>query len=368
MRFSIYSEVQYHGGKPYRQLYDEVLEQIGHAERVGFDVYAVIEHWFFPQFSVSANPWALFGMAAERTGRINFRTLGHTLPYYNPAVLASQIAQFDILCDGRYEFGVVRGHGWLPAKAGVPIRDTRDLYEEALEVLFLALEKERFSYHGKHYEIDDSHVVPRLPEGRRPRVFVGGVSDRTYELAGERGWCIAVPPLLPYEALADQLDIYRESCARHGNEPYIAWIHAVYVDEDRETARREAEDGMRKFLTGNASALLAGGELPPAEVLQEAGYGFYTSGILEKLAATPYDEMIAGDIVWVGTPDDIAERIEAVIEKCDGLKEIAITVNAGGFEHWKAIKAQELFAQTVIPRFRATEEETPGVEPEPARA
>jgi hypothetical protein len=23
---------------------------------------------------------------------------------------------------------------------------------------------------------------------------------------------------------------------------------------------------------------------------------------MEKLAATPYDEMIAGDIVWVGTP------------------------------------------------------------------
>ena len=35
MRFSVYSEIQYHGGKPYRQLYDEVLEQIAHAYRVG---------------------------------------------------------------------------------------------------------------------------------------------------------------------------------------------------------------------------------------------------------------------------------------------------------------------------------------------
>ena len=67
MRFSVYSEIQYHGGKPYRQLYDEVLEQIEHADRVGFDVYAIIEHWFFPRFSISANPWALFGMATERT-------------------------------------------------------------------------------------------------------------------------------------------------------------------------------------------------------------------------------------------------------------------------------------------------------------
>jgi alkanesulfonate monooxygenase SsuD/methylene tetrahydromethanopterin reductase-like flavin-dependent oxidoreductase (luciferase family) len=354
MRFSVYSEIQYHGGKPYRQLYDEVLEQIAHADRVGFDVYAIIEHWFFPRFSISANPWALFGMAAERTRTIAFRTLGHPLPYYNPAVLASQIAQFDIMCGGRYEFGVVRGHGWMPVKAGVPIGETRDRYEEGLEVLFKALDNERFSHRGRFYEIDDSHIAPRLPEGRRPRVFLGGTSDRTYELAGERGWCVAVPPLLPYEALAGQLDIYRESCAAHGNDPYIAWIHAVYIDEDADTAQREAEAGMRGFLTGNASPLLAGNELPPKEVLEESGFGFYASGIMEELAATPFDDMIAGDVVWVGTPDDICERIRSVIDKCEGLAEIAITVNAGGFEHWKAIKAQQLFAEAVMPQFRAS--------------
>jgi flavin-dependent trigonelline monooxygenase, oxygenase component len=67
--------------------------------------------------------------------------------------------------------------------------------------------------------------------------------------------------------------------------------------------------------------------------------------------------------VWVGTPEDVCERIDAVIEKCEGLAEISITVNAGGFEHWKAIKAQELFATSVIPRFRMAEQETPAAEP-----
>ena len=33
-----------------------------------------------------------------------------------------KIAEFDILSGGRYEFGVVRGHGWMPIKAGIPIR------------------------------------------------------------------------------------------------------------------------------------------------------------------------------------------------------------------------------------------------------
>jgi hypothetical protein len=37
------------------------------------------------------------------------------------------------------------------------------------------------------------------------------------------------------------------------------------------------------------------------------------------------------------------------IDVCDGLTEIAITTNPGGVEHWKAIKAQELFAEHVIP-------------------
>jgi hypothetical protein len=35
------------------------------------------------------------------------------------------------------------------------------------------------------------------------------------------------------------------------------------------------------------------------------------------------------------------------------LTEVSITVNAGGFAHWQAIKAQELFADRVMPHFEA---------------
>ena len=34
---------------------------------------------------------------------------------------------------------------------------------------------------------------------------------------------------------------------------------------------------------------------------------------------------------------------------CDGLTEVAITVNPGGVEYWKSIKTQEIFAHHVIP-------------------
>jgi len=82
---------------------------------------------------------------------------------------------------------------------------------------------------------------------------------------------------------------------------------------------------MRQFLEGNASPLTGDDRLPPAEDMEASGYGFYISGIMEKLAQTPYDEMIDGDIVWVGTPSDVIERIEAVRDVCEGLTEVSIT-------------------------------------------
>jgi len=354
VKFSIYTEIQWWPGKEPAQVYAEVLEQIENADRLGYDAYAAIEHFFFPKFSASPDPIALFAAAAQRTKRINFRTLVHVLPYHNPMILASRIAFADVLLGGRYEFGVGRGHGWIPWRAGLPYDEMVERYDESLEILFTALESggEPFSYEGKFFTVHDARIVP--PPRAKFRVFTGGTSDKTYILAAQKGWGVVVPPLLPYEALREQLDLYRATCAEHGNEPDIVWIHACYLDEDRATAKREAEQMMRGFLKGNASVLLENpDEMKSKAELEASGYGFYASGIMEQLSETPYDEMIKGDIVWVGTPSDVIERIEAVREVCDGLTEISITVNPGGVEHWKAIKAQELFAERVIPHFRS---------------
>jgi alkanesulfonate monooxygenase SsuD/methylene tetrahydromethanopterin reductase-like flavin-dependent oxidoreductase (luciferase family) len=337
--------------KSAERLYAEVAEQVIHADMRGYSTYAIIEHLFFPKFSASPDPLSFFSQLAVRTKQIRFRTLLHVLPYHNPTMLASRIAEAEILLGGRYEFGVGRGHGWIPPKAGVRLEEIQDLYAESLELLFKALENERFSHDGRFYKVQDSHIEPPPPK-RKMRIFVGGTSDSTYEMAGRKGYSVAVPPLLPYKALEAQLDIYRESCAKHGNQPDIIWIHACYMDEDREVAKRDAEKPMRGFLEGNASPLE---ERASDEELNNAGYGFYTSGIMEQLAATPYEEMISDDIVWVGTPGDVIARIEETVEVCKGLTEVAITVNAGGMEHWKAIKTQEMFADLVIPHFQGAE-------------
>lgn len=349
MRFGLYSEMQLHPGKTEAALYAEVLEQIVNADRLGYDVYALVEHFFFPKFSISSNPTAMFAAAAQRTRNIRFRTMLHALPYHNPIVLASAIAATDILTEGRYEWGVGRGHGWIPLKAGEPLDEhARPRYEEAVDLLFEALGSERFSHHGTYFNVDDSHVVP-FPK-RKFRIFLGGTSDRTYELAAEHGWGVAVPPLLPYVALEKQLDLYRAKCAEHGTEPDIVWIHACSLDEDADTAFREGRQWVPGFIQGNSSPLTEY-EKPPTDALNAAGYGFYAAGIMEQLAEVPYEQLVEQDYVWVGTPKDIIARIEETLRICEGVTEIAITVNAGGAPHWLSIKNQELFASQVMPHF-----------------
>ena len=351
MRFSLYSELQLHPGKTAEQLYAEVLEQIENADRLGYDAYAVIEHYFFPKFSVSAHPPALFAAAAQRTQRIRLRTMLHAQPYHNPTVLASVIHATDVLTGGRYEWGVGRGHGWIPLPAGEPLDEhARPKYEEAVDLLLTALEQERFTHEGTYFHVPDSHVVPFVD--RKYRGYLGGTSDRTYTLAAERGWGVAIPPLLPYAALEKQMDLYRETCAKHGTEPDIVWIHACHLDDAAETAHREAREWITGFIAGNASPLTEWPK-PPADALNAAGYGFYAAGIMESLTEIPYDKLVEDDYVWVGTPRDVIARIEDTRRVCEGVQEIGITVNAGGAPHWMAIKNQELFARRIIPHFSA---------------
>src|SRR5260370_42714601 len=135
MQFGLYAELQNPPGKPHAQLYADLLRQMEHADQVGFDVYSIIEHHFFPQFSTSANPLAMICAAAQRTQRLRFRVALPTLPLANPMRLAGEIAAADILSGGRLETGLGRGHAWLFERSGVELAESRGRFAGAVEIL-----------------------------------------------------------------------------------------------------------------------------------------------------------------------------------------------------------------------------------------
>ena len=213
MKFCIYSEIQYWPGKSPARAYEEVVEQVVHADRLGFDGYAIIEHFFFPEVLDLGEPVRALGHMRGADAR---RSLPDARP--RPAVPQPDDAG---IADRRRRHPL-RGPLRVrpaprprldPAQGRCADRGDATATRSRSRSSSRRSSEERFSYDGKFYKIDDAHVVPR-PISSRFRIFLGGTSDKTYELAAERGWGVSVPPLLPYAAMRDQLDLYRDEVRR----------------------------------------------------------------------------------------------------------------------------------------------------------
>src|SRR5262245_18175919 len=280
MRFGLYAELQTPLDKPHAELYRELLLQMEHADSAGFDVYSVIEHHFFQEFSISANPLALICAAAQRTRRIRFRVALHTLPLSNPMRLAGEIATADILTEGRLETGLGRGHAWLFERSCVELAESRDRYDEAVEILLRAWTEDNFSHQGRYYRFKDLTVVPKPLQRPHPPLFAGGTSLSTYETAGRRGWGMFLPPVLPFHVMKPSIDTYVAAAKAAGHQQNIFYIRPVYLGDDPRTIEHEVKQHLQNFLAFNASPVRG---LPPREELLAKGYGFYASGALESL-------------------------------------------------------------------------------------
>ena len=350
IRFGTYVEFQCPPGRDHAGLIDEVLELGVHADRNGFSVFTTLEHPFFEQFAVNPNPLAVFCTLAERTRRIRFRTLCHTLPLHNPMVLAGEIAEADILTKGRIECGVGRGHAWLNAPANVVLEENQDRYVEALDILIKAWTEERFSYQGKYYRVNDLSVVPKPYQKPHPRIFQVGTSAKWFGLAAKREWGVCIGGPAPTAVFREPAKLYRQACADAGTPPYLGWVKAIYLADDEATALREAEAPVRNFIDFNVSPTDSLARTTPAEKqrLVDAGYAFYAADEFPGLRNLSYRELVDAGIVFVGSPDSVGRQL---LELWDEFRfdELLVMTHYGGIDKAKALRTQDLFAKQVMP-------------------
>lgn len=115
MKLGLFYELQL--PKPYRadqweaedehRIYQEALDQIEPADRLGFDSVFEVEHHHREEYAHSSAPEILLAAASQRTQHMR---LGHGIvltppPYNHPGRIAERIAALDLVSDGRVEFG-----------------------------------------------------------------------------------------------------------------------------------------------------------------------------------------------------------------------------------------------------------------------
>src|SRR5882762_631103 len=162
--------------RPWDELYRDVLEQAEVADRHGFDRVTLSEH-HFTEDGYLPSPFVLGAAIAARTTRVKIALGLVLLVLKHPVQTAEDAAVLDIISGGRLELTV--GGGYLPeefAGYGVPINQRPSRMEEALEIVRRCWEEDEFSFHGRHWNLENVAVAPKPVQQPRPRILLGGSS------------------------------------------------------------------------------------------------------------------------------------------------------------------------------------------------
>ena len=124
------------------QLFQEALDQVELADRLGIDFAWEVEHHFLEEYSHSSAPEVFLAAASQRSKRIR---LGHGIvlcpPGYNhPARVAERIATLDLVSNGRVEFGTGESASRMELEGfGIDPTQKRAMWLEAIEQIALMM-------------------------------------------------------------------------------------------------------------------------------------------------------------------------------------------------------------------------------------
>jgi probable F420-dependent oxidoreductase len=213
-----------------------IAEMAQHAEAIGFESVYVTDHpagdqqWLDTGGHHALDPFVALSFAAAATARLRVQTHILVLPYRNPFLTAKSVLSLDVLSAGRLTLGVAAGYLRSEFNAlGVDYDERNELFDEALEVLRLALTEDRVAYTGRHFRSRGTTMRPRPAQQPHPPIWIGGNSTRAMRRAVESadGWCpfpnpaaaaaaTKTPKLETLDELAARLDRARVLAAEVG--------------------------------------------------------------------------------------------------------------------------------------------------------
>ncbi|SFA79660.1 probable F420-dependent oxidoreductase, MSMEG_2516 family [Amycolatopsis marina] len=257
------------------------VEKCRKAEEFGYDVVGVADHLGMPA------PFPALVLAAEATERVRLNTFVLNAAFYNPALLAREVAGTDQFTEGRLELGL--GAGYVQQEfetAGIPFeRPGRRIDHLARTVT----ELERL--------FADPEYQPRPAQPSGPPLLLAGRGDRLLTLAARHAKIIGFtgaaagdgrfPRLDTAEGVDERVAFARKQLGDRADDVELnILVQRVAVTTDRrrtlEKLAEEAPDLTAEQL-GEVPTILAGTPAQLAEQLRERRerFGFSYVTVLE---------------------------------------------------------------------------------------
>jgi probable F420-dependent oxidoreductase len=235
------------------------------AENYGYDTIFAADHLGH------AAPFQAVVAAAAATDRLRVGTLVVNVPFWNPALLAREIATADVLTGGRLEVGLGAGHmKWEFDEAGIgwePLGARVDTLSATISELIRLFAGDGYSQQAELRQ--RLGFPPLLPVqhrgfgGHGPPLLVGGSGDRVLRIAAQTADIVGIGGLFQVKgqppgvfrmctaAEADDRVRFARDCAGERADT-IEWhtlIQVVKVTGDRRKAAADMAEEYRGTMT-----------------------------------------------------------------------------------------------------------------------
>jgi alkanesulfonate monooxygenase SsuD/methylene tetrahydromethanopterin reductase-like flavin-dependent oxidoreductase (luciferase family) len=358
------------GADDERRVYQEALEEIEFADKLGFDYLWETEHHFLEEYSTSSAPEVFLAAASQRTKRMRLsHGIIHMPPRHNhPARVAERIAALDLVSNGRVEFGTGEGATLTEVVGfGTNPPDKKEAWEEATrECLRMMTSTPYPGYEGIHFSMPERNIIPKPVQKPHPPVWVAAGRLETAMVAARLGiGALGVgfeSPADADERVKRYYDLIR-TCRPIGlaiNPALAAGGNLMLAKTDEEAMRRGLRSAQyfgfalafthgpvkhghdhvhREFVErfGEGEGAGAGRESSPAEAEPE-----------DESQRTLYRAGRRGN--FIGSPKFVRENIRRFEEAHMDIINFSVAMPLREHEH--VMETLELFAKEVMPEFQ----------------
>ena len=360
MHIGLVMECDYRYGETEQSAFDEAFAMAEAAEMGELDgVWLAERHFAAPRSpldtggagipSVVSAPLIISSAIVARYERLRVGVAVNVLPLAHPVRVAEEVATLDHISRGRVEFGVGRsGFARAYEGYGISYAESRDRFQECLDVVLAAWTNERFSYEGKYYQFNDVCVIPKPYQKPHPPLRIAATTKETFPQVGRAGIPVFVGLRgMDRPALADSLNAYRAAWkdAGHDGDASVFLRIPVYVGETDEQAHADAEESTmrsyRRLAQNFLNSATVAGATPDEERVQRG----------HRLAEVTYEDLLRDRLAY-GSPDTVTRQLRDIVDEL-GLEGVVAEVNVGGgISKDKVLASVNRFATEVAPNLR----------------
>ena len=317
------------------RMYGQMLEMAQAAERLGFCGVTVPEHHMM-NILMNPNPLTLAVKVASVTRDIPITTAVVVLPLHDMRRLAAEIALADVLTEGRIRIGAGRGaFSYEFIRYGVPFDESREIFDESLEVLEALLSEKDVSWDGKYYRFEPLTIMPRPLQQPYPPICIAAMAPESLYHCARRGFDVQTTPLTGTLNLAgEQIGSFFKGAAESDRNPRprLSLLRVGFCTRDdahTEEILGLAESYWRRFDNVFKSD------------------GSVHGGAIDLIDATESREALA-DRLFVGTPEQLIEKFRVYADL--GVHEINLNMCLGA-SHEDLMDSIGRLAGDVMPHF-----------------